>query len=140
MNITGSCFCGDIRYEADLDGKLIGICHCRDCQILSGSAYRTSGTTSMESFRFTQGEPTYFEKTADTGSVRSMAFCGRCGSHLCSMPMDDSNGWGFVSVRIATSDQFEQLTPVAEIFCQSRVAWLEPIAGLVQFPRMPVTG
>ena len=36
MHITGGCFCGEITYEADIDENAVGVCHCRDCQILAG--------------------------------------------------------------------------------------------------------
>ena len=33
MNVTGSCHCGEIQFEATIDPKRVGICHCTDCQI-----------------------------------------------------------------------------------------------------------
>ena len=41
MKIDGSCHCGRIRYEAEVDPAKVVICHCTDCQTLSGSAFRT---------------------------------------------------------------------------------------------------
>lgn len=134
MKVTGSCFCGVIEYEAELDPKGVGICHCRDCQIFSGSAFRTSGIVSPEKFRFTAGSPRLFEKTADSGAVRKMAFCGDCGTHLCSLPAGDSGG--FVSIRIASCRQFHLLKPGAEFFCNSRVPWLHGLEGTVAFDGM----
>lgn len=137
MNISGKCFCGAIGYQAELDEKRIGICHCRDCQILSGSAFRMSSVVPIEHFRFTRGEPKYFDKRADSGAVRRMAFCGACGTHLCSLPTDNDSTSPFVSIRLSTASEFAQLKPVSEIFCDSRVAWLEPMPDSIQFPRMP---
>jgi hypothetical protein len=133
MHISGNCFCGLIEYEAELDEAGVGICHCRDCQIFSGSAFRTSGIVSSECFRFTSGSPKYFDKVADSGAVRRMAFCGECGTHLCSLP--DKDG-GFVSIRVASSREFSQLKPVAEIYCASRVSWLSGLEGAVEFDGM----
>lgn len=42
MKITGGCHCGAIRYEAEVDPATAGICHCTDCQVLSGTAFRVS--------------------------------------------------------------------------------------------------
>ncbi len=134
MNISGSCFCGLIEYEAELDETAVGVCHCRDCQIFSGSAFRTSGIVSPQNFRFTSGSPRYFSKVADSGAVRRMAFCGECGTHLCSLPQDDKSG--FVSIRVASSAQFHQLKPVMEIFCASRVSWLPGLEDAVEFTGM----
>ncbi len=135
MHINGQCFCGGIRYEAELDEQAVGICHCRDCQLFSGAPFRTSGFVEPGAFRFTAGEPIYLDKIADSGKTCRMALCGECGSHLCSLPGSDEPG-AFVSIRVATADQFSELRPVFEVFCRSRTSWLEPISGAVQFEAM----
>ena len=66
-----------------------------------------------------------------------MAFCANCGTHLCSLPADADSEGAFVSIRIATSDAFTELKPAFEIFCDSRVAWLDALDGTIEFPRMP---
>ena len=42
MKIHGECHCGEVRYEAEIDPGLVSICHCTDCQILTGTAYRVA--------------------------------------------------------------------------------------------------
>jgi hypothetical protein len=135
MKITGSCFCGAVGYEAEIDEQRVGACHCRDCQIFSGSAFRLAAFVKPEDFRFTHGMPKYFDKTAASGNVRRMAFCGDCGTHLSASPVEGSSG--FVSVRIASANEFHELRPTAEVFCDSAVSWLAPLEGTVRFPRMP---
>jgi len=39
MRIQGGCHCGKVSYEAEADPAKAGICHCTDCQTLSGSPY-----------------------------------------------------------------------------------------------------
>ena len=41
MKIDGGCHCGFITYEGEADPDKAAICHCTDCQTLSGSAFRT---------------------------------------------------------------------------------------------------
>ena len=36
---TGGCLCGAVRYTVDAKPDLVGVCHCRDCQRFTGSAY-----------------------------------------------------------------------------------------------------
>jgi len=38
MKIDGGCFCGNITFEADIDPEKVMICHCTDCQSITGSA------------------------------------------------------------------------------------------------------
>ena len=136
MKISGCCFCGEIEYVAEIDENRVGICHCRDCQIFSGSAFRTVGVARRDKFSFTKGAPRYFDKTADTGRIRRMAFGSTCGTHLASLPEDMTQEGALVSVRVANSDAFGQLTPTGEVFCDSRVPLLKPIDGARQYPRM----
>jgi hypothetical protein len=137
MITTGGCFCGSIEYQTDIDPNMIGICHCRDCQIFGGSAFRTVAAVTPKNFEFTRGQPTYFEKVSDSGAVRKMAFCSSCGTHLCSLPTNANSEGAFVSIRIATSRDFTELKPVFEVYCDSRIAWLDALNGTIEFPRMP---
>ncbi len=36
MRIDGQCHCGHIAYEAEIDPDRVSICHCRDCQQMTG--------------------------------------------------------------------------------------------------------
>lgn len=36
MKVHGSCHCNQVRYEAEIDPALVNICHCVDCQKLTG--------------------------------------------------------------------------------------------------------
>ena len=137
MKVTGGCFCDAIKYRAEVDENFVGVCHCRDCQIFAGSAFRMSSMVQPGSFEFTEGAPRFFDKKADSGKVRRMAFCGECGTHLSSMPIDPDEEGGFVSLRLATSNEFRDLPPKFELFCDSRVDWLEPLKDVMQVPRMP---
>jgi len=51
MEIDGGCHCGNITYGAEIDPETVGICHCTDCQSLSGSAFRVSVRASKDGFR-----------------------------------------------------------------------------------------
>ena len=42
MKITGSCHCGAIAYEAEVNSNAVRVCHCTDCQRLTGTAFRTT--------------------------------------------------------------------------------------------------
>ena len=40
MKIDGRCHCGFITYEAEVDPDEVYVCHCTDCQAISGTAFR----------------------------------------------------------------------------------------------------
>ena len=37
MEVEGSCHCGQVTYRATVDPDKASLCHCTDCQTLSGS-------------------------------------------------------------------------------------------------------
>ncbi len=55
MHIDGGCHCGRVTYEAQIDPAEISLCHCTDCQELTGTGYRVSAIISKADFRLTGG-------------------------------------------------------------------------------------
>src|SRR3982751_6798570 len=84
MKVNGRCHCGAVAYEAEVDPARAVVCHCVDCQTLSGAAFRASVTTEVENFRLLKGTPKAYVKTAESGNRRQQVFCGDCGSPLYS--------------------------------------------------------
>jgi len=79
-------------------------------------------------FRLQAGQPSTYEKTAESGAKRHLVFCGDCGTHLYGAPPDTEAG--VYSVRVGVLAQRAQLRPVAQIWCRSEVPWLEGLNGL----------
>lgn len=128
MHITGGCHCGAIRYEAEVDPGTAGICHCTDCQILSGTAFRVSIRAAPGSFRIVAGTPRVYIKTAESGTRRDQAFCETCGSPIyAATPGPEPR---IYSIRAGTIDQRQQLRPAGQIWMRSQLPWLGEIAGL----------
>jgi hypothetical protein len=67
MKIDGRCHCGYITYEAEIDPEKVMICHCIDCQTLSGSAFRTVVFTHEDTFKLLSGELKIYVKTGERG-------------------------------------------------------------------------
>ena len=128
MKIDGSCHCGAIRYEAEIDPEQVGVCHCTDCQTLSSSAFRTGATAPEGAFRIVAGEPKVYVKTTDTGKKRAMGFCGDCGTHIYSAP--DGDGPKQYRVRVATARQRDSLVPTSQIWTRSAQPWATELGAL----------
>ena len=82
MRIDGGCHCGEIAYSAEIDPEAVSICHCTDCQTLSGSPYRVSVVADREHVTVSSGEPAVYVKMAESGRKRFQYFCRNCGSPL----------------------------------------------------------
>ncbi|HEX8301282.1 GFA family protein [Sphingomonas sp.] len=126
MHLTGSCHCGAIRLEAEADPAGVSVCHCGDCQKLSGSPWRTSIQVRAEHLRL-EGVPAIYVKTADSGTKRAQAFCGTCGSPIYATTLGDEQVF---ALRLGIVDQRAQLPPVRQIWCGSALPWALDISGL----------
>ncbi len=132
MNVHGSCHCGRIAYEAVVDPERTTICHCTDCQALSGSAYRVSVPTRVEDFRLVAGTPAFYTKTAASGARRLQAFCANCGSSLYSAAAENPTTYGLRAGAIAERDA---LVPRKQIWCASARDWAMDLAGIERHAR-----
>jgi hypothetical protein len=82
MHIDGHCHCGHVAYEAEIDPEQVSICHCTDCQQLTGSAFRVTVLTGRDNVRLMAHPPKLYRKRGDNGRVRLQYFCPECGSPL----------------------------------------------------------
>ena len=129
MKIEGTCHCGTITFKAEFDlGKVI-ICHCTDCQTLSGSVFRTIEFVPDSSFRLLSGEMKLYVKTADSGNKREQTFCPECASPICSTSI--GKGPKLLGIRVGIIRQRDQLKPVKQVWSRSARDWL---AELVSIP------
>ena len=128
MKIDGGCHCGAIRYEADIDPEMVSICHCTDCQTLSGTAFRVVVFAPAEKFSLTQGEPKIYVKVAESGNRRAQAFCAECGSPIYATSADEKPA--AYGLRVGTVRQRDQLPPKRQIWHRSAVSWFPEMQGL----------
>jgi len=119
MKVHGHCHCGGIAYEAEVDPARVSACHCSDCQMLTGSAFRVSVPAPAESFRIT-GTPKTYIKVADSGNRRVHAFCPECGAPVYSSAVSDPPTY---SLRVGCLDERANLSPGRQIWCGSALAW-----------------
>lgn len=131
MRVHGSCHCGAVRYEAAVDPARTAICHCTDCQKLTGSAYRVSVPANEGSFQLVAGKPSVYIKIGDSGARRAQAFCPDCGSPLYTYDADDPRVFG---LRVGCIDERAALVPRKQKWLRSALPWTESLAGLERHP------
>ena len=136
MKIDGACHCGNIRYEAEVDPAKVVICHCTDCQTLSGSAFRTVVPTEANSFRLLAGTPKVYVKTGESGNKREQTFCAECGAPIYSGPPGAHAA--VVSLRVGTIRQRDQLVPGDQYWFRSAQPWLGELPDIKKREKQPV--
>lgn len=127
MKIDGGCHCGYIRYEAEIDAANVAICHCTDCQTLSGSAFRTIVPAKKEDFRLLGGAPKGYVKTAESGNQRVQGFCPECGTPIYSAAPGDSPVY---YLRVGTVRQRAQLRPQVQLWSRSGQDWVTSLGTM----------
>jgi hypothetical protein len=70
MKVEGRCHCGELTFEAEIDPEAVRICHCTDCQTITGAAYRVNVTATAENFRLRTGHPKIYTRIAESGNPR----------------------------------------------------------------------
>jgi hypothetical protein len=127
MKVDGRCHCGQIRYEAEIDENKVSICHCTDCQALTGTVYRVSVPASAADFVLLSGTPKIYVKTADSGNKRAQAFCAECGTPIYA---SDAHNPQIYGVRVGTLTQRAELPPKFQIWHHSALPWVSDIRDL----------
>jgi len=127
MEVHGSCHCGSVKYEAIVDPARTTICHCTDCQNLTGSAYRVSIAANEGSFRLATGRPAVYVKVGDSGSSRAQAFCSNCGSPLYTYDADNPKIYG---LRVGCIAERAALVPRLQKWCRSALRWTESLSAI----------
>jgi len=132
MKVEGRCHCGQITFEAEIDPAAVRICHCTDCQTLTGSAYRVNVQTPAECFHLLTGEPRIYIKTAESGNKRAHAFCPNCGTPIYAAAPHDAKNYG---LRVGTLKQRAELRPSRQIWFHSALPWVTDIRDVPQIER-----
>jgi len=132
MKVDGRCHCGEISFQAEIDPETVRICHCTDCQTLTGAAYRVNVQAPAETFVLLSGQPKVYIKTAESGNKRAHAFCPDCGTPIYAAAPHDTKSYG---LRVGTLAQRAQLRPRRQIWFRSVRPWVMNLADIPQVER-----
>lgn len=125
MKVDGQCHCGAITYTAEVEPGTIGVCHCADCQTLTGSAFRANIPAPADRFQITKGTPRQYIKTGDSGARRVHAFCETCGTPIYSCAAENPRSY---SLRVGGLKQrYELGVPARQIWAKRRLPWVATI-------------
>jgi hypothetical protein len=124
----GGCACGAIRYEISAEPLLM------NCQGMSGTGHGSYLTFPSRTGVELKGEARQWDIVADSGNVKSHAFCPACGSpvYLTFAAMPD-----LFTVHEASLDDPNRYKPQAVTYGVRGYAWDSLDPALPKFDKMP---
>jgi hypothetical protein len=75
-----SCSCGQLSLTCEGEPVRISICHCRLCQLRTGSVFGVQARFPREQVSGPSGRSSRYERVGDSGATATFHFCPDCGS------------------------------------------------------------
>lgn len=130
---SGGCGCGALRYRVQGEPIFVNNCHCRQCQVQTGSTSVVNAYFETERLTLTSGETARNLFKAGSGGDHQVIRCARCGTAIWShYPRLGELGLG---LRVGTLDEPSAYRPDAIIFTEEAMDWVTLPAGIPHFPR-----
>ena len=133
MQAAGGCQCGAVRYALTAAALAVYVCHCRECQRQSASAFGVSMEMPADAFAFTRGEPRIWSRPAERPGRLDCFFCPDCGSRV----MHRSPGEVTVTVKGGSLDVPLDLSRAIHIWTSRKLPGVIIPDGAVQFLQEP---
>ena len=76
----GGCLCGSVRYRTIGLSDLTGVCHCRYCQLRTGSAFAVLIYFAQDNFELLAGNLNCHEFQSESEKKWRTRFCSQCGT------------------------------------------------------------
>jgi len=83
MQMTGGRLCGNVRYTANADPAIVSVCHCKNCQKQTGTAFSVVVGVPKSAVSI-QGTLKTFHDRGNCGQPVDRNFCADCGSPIVS--------------------------------------------------------
>ena len=117
--ISGRCACGGINYATTANPDFTLICHCRQCQRISGSGHAAQFAVPVKETRV-EGAVKFSDQIADSGNTVSSGFCKRCGSPMLTKTTKMPDTYFF---HAATLDDPSIFVPQFVVYEEAKPPW-----------------
>ena len=121
MSMQGGCLCGQGRYEVEGSAFHAIKCHCRDCQLISGSGYLPLLWFQSSQIKVDEDSLKYFSRESERGPLSRHAFCAECSTPVLIRPTFDQ--MEVTLLVVSTLDDPSGFEPKAEIWVESAQDW-----------------
>jgi hypothetical protein len=128
--LLGGCDCGAVHYKITGSVKLVVNCHCNACRKRNGASYSTYCVVSQDDLNIVQGMKNI--ATYEVSENGKKQFCSKCGSPLYTI---NKRYPGLYMVHYGTLLDHSGLAPAFNIYCESKLPWVNAISYLKSFEK-----
>ena len=121
---SGGCLCGKVRFRLLSEPFDTGWCHCRTCQLNSGSPAMVFATVPFGDYQFEAGEEAV--RTVASSRFGYRTFCAECGTPLYL----DYDRDHYLRLTVGSLDDPERVKPGGHYGIESRLSWVDCWADL----------
>ncbi|MET0527753.1 MAG: GFA family protein [Microvirga sp.] len=133
-SFKGGCQCGEVRYEVVGPPGETYVCHCRECQKQSASAFGISVMARSADVRLLKGQLQSWSRSTDTGRTLACFFCRSCGSRVWHGDKDQAEE---ISIKGGSFDDSVDLTDAIHIWTAGKLPEVIVPETAQQFPEEP---
>jgi hypothetical protein len=133
---TGGCHCRALRYAISQPPLGVYVCHCTDCQSLSGAAFAMGVVIPAAAFTFT-GSPRLVRRVLGSGTISTRWICPECGVWICGGSKLDAVAPEKRVVRGGTLDDTSWLKPTTHYWTRSAQPWVIFPQGVTIYETQP---
>lgn len=127
---SGSCLCGQVKYEVTGAFEQFFLCHCSHCRKGSGSAHCANLFSNTAQLTWLQGKDNVRTYTIpNTRHCRS--FCSNCGAAL------PTQAGGMLVLPAGSLDSDVTIKPTAHLHIASKANWDEALETAPKFEELP---
>ncbi len=114
---TGGCFCRAVKYTVSDEPINVRVCHCQDCQRLTGSAFFVRALFSRNSVTVTGAVD---EIASSEDLLRN--FCPKCGSLVFCWRKSRPDR---LAIALGSFDDLHGLRPSEQIWLRDKQPWID---------------
>jgi hypothetical protein len=118
-SLKGGCQCGAVRYALRGPPRTIYVCHCRECQKQSASAFGISVVVRSADVQLLKGNLQRWSRPTASGRTLACFFCSNCGSRVWHGDKDQADE---ISIKGGSLDEPVDLTGAIHIWTARKLA------------------
>jgi hypothetical protein len=121
-----------VRYEVTGEPAGSAVCHCRDCQYVSGGEPAALVIVPRDALKITKGTLNDYTKKGDSGMNVTRKFCGTCGTQVLSDVESAPQIW---VIKTGTLDEPAGFQAGVVLYTSSAQPWAHMPDGVPQMPK-----